>query len=123
MLRIIKGKDYSKYYNVRKDENGKPYLVDSNKYISISHTDKFTLVITSNTPIGIDVERIRTIDPKLKKLLNISTNNKYLFFKEWTRREAYIKKENLKLKDIINLKTKGRFRTIFLYPYVISICK
>ena len=45
MIRVIRGRDYSKYFKVRKDENGKPYLVNSHKHISISHTEKYTFII------------------------------------------------------------------------------
>ena len=37
--KLIRGRDYSKYYKVKKDENGKPHLINSNKYISISHQE------------------------------------------------------------------------------------
>lgn len=123
MIYLIRGRDYSKYFNIRKDKNGKPYLINSNKYISISHTDKYTLVITSLNPVGIDIEKIKKIKPELKNYLCINTDSKYKFFKEWTRREAMIKRDNLKLGNIKDLKLTGKFQTYLLYPYVISICK
>ena len=123
MIRIIKGNDYSKKYKVRKDQNGKPYLINSNKFISISHTEKYTIIITSSKNIGIDVERIKTISQELKDYLEVKTNSKYQFFKEWTRREAMIKRDNLKLGNLKNLIKTGKFRTYLIYPYVISICK
>lgn len=123
MIRIIKENDYSKKYKVRKDQNGKPYLINSNKFISISHTEKYTIIITSSKNIGIDVERIKTIPQELKDYLEVKTNSKYQFFKEWTRREAMIKRDNLKLGNLKNLIKTGKFRTYLIYPYVISICK
>ena len=170
-FRLIKGRDYSKYYKVRKDENCKPYLVNSNKYISVSHQGNWTLIAISNSPIGIDIERMRQYKESLPKYLemldynnkrrnfneenvnvNINVNanknvneeisyekayshnkshlfnkakrtSKYKLFKEWTRREAYIKKNNLKLNQISTLtgQMDGKFKTILLYPYVISI--
>lgn len=123
MLYIIRGRDYSKRFKVEKDFNGKPYLINSNKYISISHTDNYTIVIISKKNVGIDIEKIKKIRPEFKKYLNINSKSKYKFFKEWTRREAMIKRDNMKLSDIKNIKLKGKFRTILFYPYVISICK
>lgn len=123
MIKIIKGRDYSKNFKVKKDANGKPYLINSNKHISISHTEKYTFIIVSSKNIGIDVERIRNVSDELKNYLKINTNSKYQFFKEWTRREAMIKRDNLKLGNITELTKKGKFKTYFIYPYVITICK
>ena len=119
-LKLIRGRDYSKYFDVYKDKNGKPYLNNSKRHISVTHFDGWTLVATSNKPIGIDVERIRKIDDALWEYLNIKRSNRFSFFKEWTKREAYIKRNNLNLGDIIkSYDSKGL--TLFLYPYVISI--
>ena len=41
---------------IRYNSNGKPYLADSIKHISISHTQGFVAIAFSNTPIGIDIE-------------------------------------------------------------------
>lgn len=123
MVAIIKGKDYSKKFKVIKDNNGKPYLINSNKYISISHTEKYTFIVTSSKNIGIDVEKIKNVSQELKDYLGIKTNSKYCFFREWTRREAMIKRDNLKLGNIKDLSKQGKFKTYLVYPYVISICK
>lgn len=123
MIKIIKGKNYQKYFNVYKDSNGKPYLVNSNKYISISHFGKYTLIIISNKNIGIDIQKITKVDDSLYDCLNIKKKSKLYFFKEWTRREAMIKKMNLKLSNIFDLKLSGKFKTYYIYPYVISICE
>ncbi len=121
-FRLIRGRDYSRFFDVYKDTNGKPFLKNSKKNISITHFDNWTLVVTSNKPIGIDVERMRAVSPLLGEFLGIEAGSKYSFFKEWTRREAFIKKENLKLGDIKTKKTTNRCKTICLYPYVLSIC-
>ena len=123
MIKIIKGKDYKKYFNVYKDSNGKPYVVTSNKHISISHFGNNTLIITSNKAIGVDIQKITKVDVCLYSYLNIKKKSKLYFFREWTRREAMIKKNNLKLSDIFGLKLNGKFKTFYIYPYVISICK
>lgn len=124
-IKLIKGRDYSKYVKVYKDENGKPYLEDSKNYVSISHQDNFTLVAISNKPIGIDIERVRKYKESMNNYLGLSekvVTSKYKFFKEWTKREAYIKRKNLKLGEIRNLdKMEGKFRTFFIYPYVVSL--
>ncbi len=45
------------YKGLCKDEYGKPYLVDSHFYISLSHTETHTVAIVHQTqPVGIDIE-------------------------------------------------------------------
>ena len=124
--KLIRGRDYYKYYKVGKDENGKPYLINSDKYISISHQGNWTLIAILDSPIGIDVERIREYKKSLPKYLGLNKGkkiSKYGLFKEWTRRETYIKKNNLKLNQIglLNGKMDGKFKTFLVYPYVISV--
>ena len=161
--KLIRGRDYSKYYKVEKDENGKPYLINSDKYISVSHQGNWTLIAISDSPVGIDVEKIKKYKESLPKYLGLNNENskmpkylelnnvgnkmvkylnngnrkifqcfglnkgkkisKYVLFKEWTRREAYIKKNNLKLSQIglLNGKMDGKFKTLLLYPYVVSV--
>ena len=36
--------------------NGKPYLGDSHKHISISHTQGYAAIAVADTPVGIDIE-------------------------------------------------------------------
>ena len=172
--KLIRGRDYSKYYKVEKDENGKPYLINSDKYISVSHQGNWTLIAISDSPVVIDVEKIKKYKESLPKYLGLNNENskmpkylelnnvgnkmvkylnngnrkifqcfglnnreifqcfglnkgkkisKYALFKEWTRREAYIKKNNLKLSQIglLNGKMDGKFKTFLVFPYVVSV--
>ncbi len=51
-----------------KTDLGKPYLVDDEGYISLSHSGKYSAAIIGNEPVGIDIEkmddRILRIAPK-----------------------------------------------------------
>lgn len=132
-LRIVKNKDYLDILKhmlhdnniiVYKDSNGKPFIKNSNYYFSVSHSANKMALIISNHPVGIDMEIIRKYDSKLLKYLNIKSNlsNKD-FFKEWTKREAYIKKNNLKLSNISILDySDSKFITFKLFKRIISIC-
>ena len=65
---LQKGEAEMKY-----NDNGKPYLVSSSEYISVSHTQCCIAVAISSRPIGIDVERIATKVLALKeKFLSVS---------------------------------------------------
>lgn len=53
-------------YELRKDENGKPYFYNSNYHISISHTQSQVAVLISDThQVGIDIE---TVKPKILRV-------------------------------------------------------
>lgn len=67
-------------------ESGKPVL--HNGYVSVSHSNKFLLVVYSNEPIGIDCEIIRPIQQTLIDKLNLDPINPIL---DWCKREAVIK--------------------------------
>jgi hypothetical protein len=132
-LRLIKGNDYyqtltkllkNNKLNILHSKNGKPYLANNKHYFSISHSNNKTLIVTSLRPIGVDIELIRDYDHKLLKYLNIKGNpSNELFFKEWTRREAYLKRYDLKLHDIKSVNYSHNHLLSFkLHQYMITIC-
>ena len=45
-------------YEILYNENGKPYLKDEDIHFSISHTDGLVAVCISDSPVGIDCEKI-----------------------------------------------------------------
>ncbi|MBO4901920.1 MAG: 4'-phosphopantetheinyl transferase superfamily protein [Lachnospiraceae bacterium] len=51
------------------DDNGKPVILEDAPsplpYFSISHTGSYVAVATGNTPVGIDIERIRTCNDSI----------------------------------------------------------
>jgi hypothetical protein len=132
-LRLIKGHDYyqtltkllnNKDLNILHSKNGKPYLANSKYYFSIAHCDNKTLIVTSLRPLGVDMELIRPYDHKLLKYLHLNDNySNKAFFKEWTRREAYLKRYDLKLNDINKFDYSHNHLISFkLNKYMISIC-
>ena len=131
-LRIVKSHDYliplkvmlhDNNIVINKTKNGKPFLLNNNNYISVAHTNNKTIIVASKRPIGIDMELIRDYDKSLLKYLNLPLMSNKRFFKEWTRREAYIKKNDLRLSDIINIDYKdNKFKTFGFGRYIISIC-
>ena len=124
------------------NENGKPYIKNSNIYYNISHSENYVICAISNHPIGIDIEKIR--------LINLSTINQYTTSLEkdyisndstraleiYTTKEAYIKcigsnilhiKEvhlNPHLKKLLN-NNNYTFKTNYntIKDYIISICE
>ena len=131
--KIVNGNNYlptlKRMLNVKKLDitygtNGKPYIANSNKYFSISHANNLTIIIVMDKPVGIDMELIREYDHKLLKYLNINDDlDNESFFKEWTKREAYIKLHDYSLKDITCLKMDNCHFTYYKDgDYFITVC-
>ncbi|MBQ3041498.1 MAG: 4'-phosphopantetheinyl transferase superfamily protein [Clostridia bacterium] len=124
-------------YEILYNENGKPYLKDEDIHFSISHTDGLVAVCISDSPVGIDCEKI---NPSYKEkiehfskryfkeneadLIKSSDDMLLEFYKVWTTKEAYIKKHGLNgsyLKKIDTKKEAPDFH--FLDNYIITILK
>ena len=76
--------DFDLYY----DESGKPHLQDG-KYISISHSFRFSTIIISDQKVGIDIEMQRE---KILKIADKFVNNKELKRLKTFDNQDYIKK-------------------------------
>lgn len=93
-------------------ENGKPSLLGGGYELSISHSDDLVVVAIHEGPVGIDVEHIREVSPRLAKKYFCDDENFYIFgheakdtdfehmastdirmrfFEIWTAKEAYLK--------------------------------
>jgi len=89
--------------NFKKNKYNKPYLKDyKNFHFNISHSGKYIVCATNNTPIGIDIEQIKPIDLAVAKyfftkeeyndiLRNKSFERLQYFYSVWTLKESYIK--------------------------------
>lgn len=92
---------------ITKDEYGKPFIKNSNKYLSISHSGDYAVCAVSDRPIGIDIEKHRDIniktalkfcnDAELEYIYKLDTNTR--FFEIWTAKEAAFKLNGGKEKD------------------------
>ncbi len=140
----------SKYYRnlaecIGEDENGKP--VSDKTHFNISHSGKYTVFVSSDHPIGIDIEMI---DEKLSQNLDKALNEKefrYLeqsedrltyLFKMWTCKEAYLKTIGTGLRinpsrivvdfycnevyDTENESARHHISSIGYQGYIISVC-
>lgn len=119
-------------YDILKTENGKPYIIKQPDFhFSISHTENAVAVAFSKEPIGVDTEKIRSVNLKVADRFFTEEEQEYInsdvslscrrFFKIWTKKEAIIKKSGLKLKDIKTAKTE-HITTFLKDGYVISVC-
>lgn len=91
MLYYILKEEYNiEDFKVHYKENNKPYI--NGLYFNISHSYHMVAIIISDEECGIDIECLnnnKNIE-KLKRRFNIVSDTE--FFKQWTRKEAYLKK-------------------------------
>jgi phosphopantetheinyl transferase len=100
------------------DCNGKPYLSDSNTFISISHSKGMCALFLSTQPVGIDLQvynsRIKTIENKYLNPSEISLieNEEDDLHYFWCAKEAVFKahgRKKIYLKDHIFITQINRF--------------
>ncbi|MES2417931.1 MAG: 4'-phosphopantetheinyl transferase superfamily protein [Bacteroidota bacterium] len=104
------------YIDCRMDEHGKPYLVNSETQISLSHSyDYAAVIISKNKKVGIDIElikhKIKSIKHKFlsdvelaQKQIGDNTNGLYV---SWCAKEAIYKwngRKGLEFKQHIHIK-------------------
>ncbi len=82
-------------------EFGKPYLLNHpDIHFNVSHSKNMVVCAVCDTPVGVDVEKIREYKESLARRISSdeeflkieSSENKALeFIKLWTKKEAYLK--------------------------------
>lgn len=109
-------------------ENGKPFLSEEGLYISISHSDEAVVCVLSETPVGIDVEKIKPVSQKLIEYVCTQREREYVFsgkdvvddeatqrfFAVWTAKEAFYKKGNGDVSGIRSIDTFSFEKQAFL---------
>ena len=109
-----------KFNGIKKDDNGKPYLINSKYHMSISHKFPYVTSILDNKACGVDIERI---DNKVRKIKSkflteneekkIGDNLKKLV-EYWSIKESTYKVEGktIPLKKInVNQKSKSLYES------------
>ncbi len=92
-------------------ENGKPYLKNGSCHFSISHSgDIAAVAVNKNSPVGIDVEKIRPVPARIARRVFSESDMRFVFgdcvvpdgkiedretlvrfYKVWTYKEAFVK--------------------------------
>lgn len=123
-------------------ENGRPYIKDNLRYISISHSNTAVVAAVSDSPVGIDIEQIKPVNRRLVKrictdeeevFINLSnekacdqliTEEKTLerFFVIWTAKEAWFKKQGTGITDFKKVNVLNEKREVHRKgEYIIQI--
>ncbi len=125
---------------------GKPLLKDGSYHFNISHSEHIVAVCVDDGPIGIDIEKIRDIDPKVAPRFFSPAELIYLFghepkdidlerpltpdarlrfFEIWTAKEAYLKRTGDGMTHVKNIDTTPFSFERHLLPedYIVTIFK
>lgn len=79
------------------NEYGKPFARNLNVHFNISHSGDLAVCAVSDKEIGIDIEKIRKINPRVSEKFACESEEKYIkthengLFEIWTLKEAYFK--------------------------------
>ena len=74
-----------------KDAGGRPFLPERpGLFLSLSHTEGAAVLALSDAPVGVDVERLRAIPPRLGRDF---AGGEETFWRRWTAAEAAAKRE------------------------------
>ena len=132
-------------YNLRNEdivfeegEFGKPFLKNLNDFhFNISHTRNGIAVAFADSPIGIDIEKIKQDDRLIAERFFVSDEFKYIysseqeqgkrFFEVWTKKEAYIKclgkglSMELNSFNVFDECNRLKYNEIYVDDYIISV--
>ncbi len=105
-LEISAKKSHIQLTYLKKDEKGVPLPFNGN-YWSLSHKPKYVAGVIASTPIGIDIEKIRSCSKALfRKTAHDSewelsdTDPFILFYRYWTSKESVLKASGTGIRDL-----------------------
>ncbi len=108
--------------SVEADPCGRPYLCGNERYISLSHSGDKAAAVIAESPVGIDIERIREVNPRLKdrvctaeerEFIDESPDKTTAFFEVWTAKEACFKKQGTGITDLKSVNTRALNRRVY----------
>lgn len=79
------------------NEYGKPFAKNLPVHFSVSHSGDIAVCVVSDKKIGVDVEKIRDVNPRSAERFASEKEKEYIrnnpngFFEIWTLKEAYFK--------------------------------
>jgi 4'-phosphopantetheinyl transferase len=105
-LEISAKKSRLQLTDLKKDEKGVP-LPFNGHYWSLTHKSKYVAAVIASTPIGIDIEKIRSCSKALfRKTARDSewklsdTDPFILFYRYWTSKESVLKASGTGIRDL-----------------------
>ena len=128
------GYDFEKI-DIQRTKNGKPYIKDSKLNFNVSHSADAIIAIVGlgYDSLGIDMEVLQNKDREkiIKRFfqndeiafINSSEDKNLEFYRIWTKKEAYIKKNALNMTYISKINVlKEKVYTFTIDNIIISVC-
>lgn len=125
---------------VKKDEHGKPYILDPPGIeYNISYTSGVCLIAFSERPIGVDVEHVREIPRDILERCYNREEQQYVFkgrnqkekeirfYEIWTQKEAYVKYLGIGTNNefvsinVLNKSISGNFQSVYMDGYIMTV--
>ena len=103
---------------IERTDKGKPYIKDTDIFVSLSHSGDFVAVAVDYVPIGIDIEVIKPLNLRVAHKVCSESDKRFIltgeteeqrlinFLKIWTAKEAYFKKTGTGITHIKELSYK-----------------
>ncbi|MEG0370695.1 MAG: 4'-phosphopantetheinyl transferase superfamily protein, partial [Clostridium sp.] len=99
--------------NIMTKEHGKPYIQGKNIHYNLSHSGEYVVCAISSNPVGIDIEKLRSININIVNRFYSEDEKTYIesldkdkvldgFFRIWSCKESYIKYNGLGLSIPLN---------------------
>ena len=118
---------------IKKHENGKPYIEGSPVFFNISHSASFAAVAFSDGEVGVDIELLRDVDLRIAEKFHAdeqryvfsSEDKRTAFFEVWTAKEAYLKKSGTGITVPLNSFSVIGMKDIHRLSYenlIITVC-
>lgn len=118
------------------DEGGKPRLAKGDIHFNISHTQDAVALALADSEVGVDVERIRSVNLRVAERFFAPDECEYVFqplegtegrfFEMWTRKEAYLKKLGTGLRTPLSsfsvLNGRMGLHTYVCEDIILSVC-
>lgn len=126
---------------LQRAENGQPCLSGCDLFVSISHSQSKVACAMDTQPVGIDIEKIRSIDMAVCRHVCLEEETAYVwngqaahtgicrdpeilrrFFEIWTAKEAWFKKCGTGITDLKSVNVLPlQYETHLLEDYLIQI--
>ena len=109
--------------SVESAENGRPYLSNTTRFISLAHSGDKAVAALSKTSIGVDLEKIKPIKSGMTKRVCTKEEEDFVlkgqdfggeitdreslkrFFMVWTAKEAYFKAQGTGITELKSVNT------------------
>lgn len=98
-------------------ERGKPEFAGTGAlHFNLSHTTGAVLVGLSEAPIGVDIQQIRPLSPRVQHRLDAAGKTADQYFQEWACYEAWIKRAGRSVDPHFTAREKVEAEELHCFP-------